>query len=141
MSAVSEVAVLAMDVKLGQHRHGGLAPAIMAIVERGVRQRPELAAGLRAEVELAFAEDYPPVRVSFADGGVLVEDGPSDAADLRVEGALSDLISLLVAPALGGVPNPMNARGRTAISLVAQGRVRVRGRLRLMRRILAVIRI
>ncbi len=128
-------------VQLGTLLDGGLAPAIMAIVERGVRRRPALAAGLRAEVELAMKEDYPPVRVLFTEHGVLVEDGPASAPDLRIEGELPDLVKLLVAPTLGGLPNPAAARGRAALGMVALRRVRVSGRLGLLRRWLAVVRI
>ena len=129
------------QVRLGALQERGLAPAIMAIVERGVRRRPALAISLRAEVELDFEEDYPPVRIVFGDRLVLVEDGPAKVPDLKIEGALPDLISLLVAPLLGGVPSPINPRGRAALGMVALGRVRIEGRLGLMRRVLAVIRI
>ncbi|MEA2159207.1 MAG: hypothetical protein QOD66_1587 [Solirubrobacteraceae bacterium] len=120
---------------------GGLAPAILAIVERGARRRPELAGKLQVEVELGVLGGYPPVRILFAGTTVLVEDGPGVAPDLRVEGELADLISLLVAPLAGGVPLPITARGRTALGMVATRRVRLRGRLGLLRRVLAVIRI
>jgi hypothetical protein len=120
---------------------GGLAPAILAIVERGARRRPELAGSLQVEVELAVHGGYPPVRVLFEGRSVLVEDGPAVDPDLRVEGELADLISLLVAPLAGGVPLPITARGRTALGMVATRRVRLRGRLGLLRRVLAVIRI
>lgn len=128
-------------VKLGALADGGLAPAIMAIVERGVRRRPALAHSIRAEVELLLEEDYPPVRIVFGDRLVLVEDRNAVAPDLRVRGSLPDLISLMVAPLLGGVPSPMNARGRAALGMVAVGRVRIEGRLGLMRRMLGVVRI
>jgi hypothetical protein len=129
------------DVRLGALMDGGLAPAILGIVDRGVRQRPEPARALRAEVELTIEDGYPPVRVVFAGADVLVEDGRGRAPDLRIKGALPDLISLLVAPAVGGLPNPMNARGRAALQLVASRKVRVEGRLSLMRRVLMVIRV
>jgi hypothetical protein len=128
-------------VRLGALAEGGVAPAIMAIVERGVRRRPVLASQLRAEVELALEEDYPPVRIVFGDRLVLVEDGHAIAPDLRVEGTLPDLISLMVAPLLAGVPSPIAARGRAALGKVAVGRVRIDGRVGLMRRLLGVIRI
>jgi hypothetical protein len=131
----------APEVRLGELLDGGLAPAILGIVDRGVRQRPEPARALRAEVELTIEDGYPPVRVVFAGNDVLVEDGHCDAPDLRIKGALPDLISLLVAPAVAGLPNPMNARGRAALGLVASNRVRVQGRLSLMRRVLSVIRV
>jgi hypothetical protein len=128
-------------VRLGTLMDGGLAPAILAIVERGTRRRPELARSLQVEVELAVHGGYPPVRVLFGGSTVLVEDGPATAPDLRVEGELADLISLLVAPLAGGVPLPITARGRTALGMVASRRIRLRGRLGLLRRVLAVIRI
>jgi hypothetical protein len=131
----------APHVRLGKLVQGGMAPAIMAIVERGVRRRPALARALRAEVELNLEEGYPPVRIVFGDRLVLVEDGEAVAPDIRIEGSLPDLISLMVTPLWGGVPNPINARGRAAIGMVALGRVRIEGRIGLMRRLLSVIRI
>jgi hypothetical protein len=133
--------VQAPQVRLGALADGGVAPAIMAIVERGVRRRPSLASGLQAEIELNLEEGYPPVRIVFGDRVVLVEDGPAVAADIRVKGSLPDLISLMVTPLWGGLPNPINARGRAALGMVALGRVRIEGRIGLMRRLISVIRI
>jgi hypothetical protein len=133
--------VRAPQVRLGALLEGGLAPAIMAIVERGVRRRPALASAIRAEIQLELEEPYPPVRIVFGERLVLVEDGPGIAPDLRVEGTLPDLISLMVTPLLGGIPNPINARGRAAIGMVVVGRVKVEGRLGLMRRLIRVIRV
>ena len=90
----------------------------MAIIERGVRRRPSLASGLHAEIELDLEEGYPPVRIVFGDRLVLVEDGPAVAPDIRVQGSLPDLISLMVTPLWGGLPNPINARGRAALGMV-----------------------
>jgi hypothetical protein len=128
-------------VRLGRLIQGGLAPAILAIVERGVRRSPQLAATLSGEVELAVDGSYPPVRIVFEPGMVLVEDGPAEAPALWVAGELGDLISLLVAPAVGGVPSPMTSRGRSALGLVASRRIRVRGRIALLRRLLSIMRI
>ena len=126
-------------VELGTLLEGGLAPAIFAIVDRGVTGRPHLAAGLQAEVELNLGVPYPNVRVLFGDPIVLVEDGPAAAPDLRISGELPDLVSLMVAPLIGGVPNPIDRRGRAALQMVAQGRIRVEGKLALLRRFLGVI--
>jgi hypothetical protein len=128
-------------VKLGDIREGGVAPAIMAIVDRGAAQRPELARDMQAEIELNIEERYPPVRIVFDNGAVLVEDGSAKAPDLRVTGTLPDLVSLMIAPLVGGVPNPMAAKGRAALGMVALRRVKVEGRLALLRRFLGVIRI
>ena len=131
----------APHVQLGTLAEGGLSPAIMAIVERGVRRHPARAARFRAEIELALSEECPPVRVVFAEGHVLVEDGQSVAPDVRVQGTLPDLVSLMVAPTVGGLPSPVQARGRAALGMVAGRRVRFRGRLGLAREFLLIIRI
>lgn len=120
---------------------GGLAPAIMAIVERGVNRRPDRARALEIEVELRMEDSYPPVRIVFGDGVVLVEDGPADAPALRISGALADLVALLVAPVMGGVPSPMDARGRAALGMFASRRVRIQGGLGPMRSFLGVVRL
>jgi hypothetical protein len=141
MTTEAPTRVHAPRVELGALEDGGLAPAIMAIIERGVRRRPALAHTLIAEVELAIAEPYPPVRIAFGEDLVLIEDGPATAPDLRITGSLGDLVSLMVAPLVRGVPSPINARGRAALTMVAQRRVRVDGRLALMRKFLQIIRV
>ncbi len=118
-----------------------MAPAIMAIVDRGVRRRPALSSELRAEIELDMGEHYPPVRIVFDEYTVLVEDGAAEAPDLRVRGQLPDLVSLMVAPLVRGLPNPIDRRGRAALGMVALRRVRVDGRLALLRRFLGVIQV
>jgi hypothetical protein len=135
------MSVQSPQVELGLLAEGGVAPAIMAIVDRGARCRPDLANSLRAEIELNIDEPYPPVRIVFGEDRVLVEDGSATQPDLRVTGTLPDLVSLMVASLVGGVPNPIAARGRAAIGLVALRRLRVEGRLTLMREFLAVIQI
>src|SRR5581483_2626549 len=128
-------------VRLGEFSEGSLAPVIFSIVERGVLHRPALASGLRAEVELATGEEFPPVRIVFEGSQVVVEDGPAVGPDLRVQGSLPDLISLMVAPLVGGLPSPVRTRGRAALGMVVLRRVRIEGRLGLMRRTLALIRV
>lgn len=113
----------------------------MAIVERGVARRPDQARALGIEVELRMEESYPPVRIAFGEESVLVEDGPALEPALQINGALSDLVALLVAPLLGGVPNPIDARGRAALGMVASRRVRIQGGLGLMRSFLGVVRL
>ena len=98
-------------VRLGTLADGGLAPAIMAIVERGVSRRPDRARALGIEVELRMEESYPPVRIVFGSDGVLVEDGPARAGAPDQRRAVRSG-ALLVAPLLGGVPSPIDARAR-----------------------------
>jgi hypothetical protein len=73
--------------------------------------------------------------------GPVMEGGLAPAPDLRVAGTLPDLVSLMVAPLVGGLPNPVAARGRAALGMVALRRVRVDGWLALLRRFLGVISI
>ncbi len=129
-------------VELGHLAEGGLAPAIAAIVERGVRRRPHRANRLALEVEVKVTGPYPATRVVFSPGHVLVEDGSGQSPTLRIEGALPDLVSLLSTPiAMGGLPNPITPRGRAALSKVATGKVRFEGPLAVRREILALLRI
>jgi hypothetical protein len=130
----------APPVKLGRLIEGGLAPAILAIVERGAHHRPRLARSLHGEIELAM-EDHPPVRIVCEGGAIVVEDGSEGSADLRVTGTLSDLTAMMAAPKIGGLPSPVNARGRAALAMVASRRVQIDGRLALLRRLLGVIRV
>jgi hypothetical protein len=127
-------------VKLGRVIEGGLAPAILAIVERGAHHRPRLARSLRGEIELAM-DDHPPVRIVGEDGTITVEDGSGGSPDLRVTGTLSDLTAMMAAPMIGGLPSPVNSRGRAALAMVASRRVQIDGRLALLRRLLGVIRV
>ncbi|HEY1522215.1 MAG TPA: hypothetical protein VGF70_04310 [Solirubrobacteraceae bacterium] len=129
------------EVRLGDLQTGGLAPAVMAIIDRGVRRRPDLARSLDVEVELAFREQHPPVRIRFGSDGVLVEDGPASAPDLRIEGQLGDHIALMVAPVVGGLPSVFDPRGRAALGMVVSRRVRIQGNLGLVRRFLGVIHV
>jgi hypothetical protein len=119
-----------------------LAPAFYAIIERGVRRRPSLAADLLLEVEIKVEGPYPPVRVEIGPRTVLVEDGAATDPQVRIEGGLTDLVSLLVAPVgIGGIPSVVRPAGRRAIGKLALGHVRVEGRLGLVRRLLALIHI
>ena len=129
------------QVRLGTYAEGGIAPAIMAIVERGVRRRPGLAAALRAEIELNIEGPYPPVRIVFGDRLVLVEDRAGVNPDLRVEAELADLVRLMATPLVGGIPNVFRGEGRKAIGKVVYRQVRVQGRIALMRKLLAIIRV
>jgi hypothetical protein len=138
---MSDALVRPPQVRLGTFVEGGIAPAIMAIVERGVRRRPGLAAAMRAEIELNIEGPYPPVRIVFGDRLVLVEDRPAVSADLRIDAALADLVSLMAIPLLSGVPNVFKAPGRKAIGKVVYRQVRVQGRIALMRKLLAIIRV
>jgi hypothetical protein len=129
------------ELRLGAMAAGGVAPAILAIVERGVRRHPDLARSLRMEVEIEMDEGYPPVRVVFAGDEILVEDGRALDPELWISGSLPDLVALMAAPQMGGVPSPLNPRGRAALGMVAKGRIRVQGPISVMRSFLMVIRV
>jgi hypothetical protein len=126
-------------VRLGATRPDGIAPAVLALVERGVRLRPRSVRGMRGEIELCFTEDIAPVTISFADGLVVVEDGPARRPALTVRAGLADFVGMTTAPTLGGVPNPAVRRGRAAIARVATRRVRMDGQRALGRRLLRLL--
>jgi hypothetical protein len=122
--------------RLGRLSPDGIAPAVLALVERGLERRPRAVDGLRGEVELRFVEGYAPVRLAFSDGEVVVEDGGVPEPDLVVTGSLPDIIHLAVVPSFGGVP-----RSWRAIGALATGKVRLDGERALGRRLLALLRL
>jgi hypothetical protein len=130
-----------VPVRLGALAAESIAPGIYALVERGVRRRPELARAMAGEVVLRFDEGYAPVRLVFAADGVLVEDGEGERPDCEVCASLPDLIALTVAPTVGGLPNPLAPRGRAALGRLATGRVQVIGSRMLGRKLLALLRV
>ena len=129
-------------VRLGRLAEGGLAPAILAIVERGVRRRPELAATVLAEVELRVDPGYPPVRVVFGADVVLVEDAPGRGA--RAPGARRaqrpDRTARRAGDRRGAAAVHSARAGRAGDGRLARGSG-CEGDRSLLRRLMAVIRI
>ncbi|WP_249009198.1 hypothetical protein [Conexibacter sp. DBS9H8] len=129
-------------VVLGDLGEGGLAPAIAAIVERGVQRRPDRANRLSLELEIRVLGPHPPTRVCFRAGEVLVEDGAAENPAVVLEGTLADLVAVIASPVtLAGLPSPATPRGRAALTKLATRRVRVEGPLWLRRELLALLRI
>jgi hypothetical protein len=126
-------------VTLGATAQNGIAASIYALVERGVSRHPHLAGEVRGEVELRFEEDFAPVRLSFSDRGVLVEDGSPPRSDLVITGRLPHIVALSTAPLMGGVPSLAARRGRAALAQVANRRVRIRGNRALGRKLLRLL--
>ena len=131
------------SVKLGHQAPNGVSAGLLALVERGAARRPRVARELRGRVEIRFDEDYAPVRLDFADGEVLVEDGNGRrwSSDLVIEGALPDVIQLATAPLVGGLPKPTDKRGRAALANVAVRRVRIEGSPLLARRVMKLLEV
>ncbi len=121
----------------------GVAPSILAMIERGIAREPGLAARMRGRVVFRFSEDFSPLRVSFRARTVVVEDGDLRKPDLVVAGSLPDIVHFAAVPTLGGrlhgVPDPREARGRIALSRLARGRVRLEGDNALARRLLRLL--
>jgi hypothetical protein len=122
--------------RLGRLDPDGIAPAVLALVERGLERRPRAVAGLQGEVELRFHEGYAPVRLAFTEAEVIVEDGGAADPDLVITGSLPDIIHLAVVPSFGGVP-----RSWRALGALATGRVRLEGERALGPRLLALLRL
>jgi hypothetical protein len=126
-------------VHLGETSPDGIAPAIYALIARGVEERPHIAARLRGRIEIRPEEAIDPIRLEFSDTGVLVEDGSWEAPDVLIEGRLPDIVHLTIAPSLGGIPNPAMRAGRTAFGHITRRRVRITGRRQLGRRLLQLM--
>jgi hypothetical protein len=126
-------------LRLGAVADDGIAASIYALVERGIHRRPALARQIHGEIELRFDEELAPVRLVFEPDVVTVEDGPARRPDLVISGRLPHVVALATAPLLGGVPNPINRRGRAALARVANRRVRVVGNRALGRKLLRLL--
>lgn len=129
----------APQVKLGQTAADGIAPSMFALLERGVERRPDLAMRLRGNVAIRFREDIAPVRITFGDHEIRVEDGDFRAPDLAVFGSLPHVVQLTITPMRLGIPDFRDSRGRAALIRVAFGRVRLSGDLVLSRRMLEMM--
>jgi hypothetical protein len=118
---------------------------VFAIVERGVLLRPELAQGLRCRAELRLTDGYPPVRVTFSEATILVEDvpvGEPGTLDVVVEGVLAEIVAIMATPTLpGGVPKLTHPHGRSTVVTIVAGRVRLRGNLLRARELARLLRI
>jgi hypothetical protein len=131
-------------VRLGHVAPNGIAPSVLALVERGAQRRPAHARAMKGTVEIRFDEDYAAVRLSFGGREVLVEDAAEDGGfdpDLVVRGSLPEVVQLAAAPQLGGLPKLTDKRGRRALVGVARGRVKFEGSQRLGRRLLRLVQI
>ena len=123
-------------MNLGSVASGTVAPAIAAVVERGVRLRPELA-GEPGRIRLRFREGWPSVLIVLGER-VIVCDDETSPVDVEIEATLPDLVALLNTPLTVGVPNPIRRDGRAALSLL-RGRVQIDGIRTTARRLLQLL--
>lgn len=126
-------------IRLGATSTEGVAPTLYALLERGVRRRPQLAEEMDGRVDLHFVEEIAPVRMAFCGDEITVEDGEWDDADLRVSGRLPHIVHLTTTPKLGGMPNPARAGGRTALARLSRGEIRLSGDRALGRKLLRLL--
>lgn len=131
------------EVKLGQTVSNGIAPSMFALIDRGVTRRPEIARALRGKVVIRFREQIAPVRISFGQRVIRVEDGDVRSPDVTVTGSLPHVVQLTVTPMgrMGrlGIPDLRDSRGRAALLRVAFRRVRIGGDLGLALRVLEMM--
>jgi hypothetical protein len=104
-----------------------------------VDRRPGLARQMHGLVELRFAEEIEPVRLSFDGESVLVEDGTWDSPTLVITGRLPYIVHLATSPTVAGIPNPASRTGRAALARITRGRVRVEGDRALARKLLRLL--
>ena len=115
------------EVRLGKTDPNGVSPSMYGLLERGVMLRPEVAGEIRGRVVFRFTDSLAPLRVTFADDHMTVEDGDLHDPDLTIVGTLPDVIHFVATPLVGGIPNPARIRGLVAIARVARRRVRIEG--------------
>jgi hypothetical protein len=125
-----------ITVNLGSVAPGSVAPAIRAIVERGVQRRPDLAAE-PGRIRLRFKEGWPAVLIVLGDR-VIVCDNEEAPVDVEIAATLPDLVTLISTPLAAGVPNPMKREGRAALGLL-RGRVEIDGIRATARRLLQLL--
>jgi hypothetical protein len=126
-------------LRLGATTEDGIAPTLFALLERGMRRRPQVARQMRGLIELRFSENIAPTRISFEGDEVVVEDGGWEAPDLIVAGRLPHIVHLTTTPMLAGVPNPARRHGRTTLVRLSRGHVVVDGDRGLGRRLLQLL--
>jgi hypothetical protein len=111
----------------------------LALIERGLEQRPAVAAGLRGRAVFRFAEEIEPLRITFRARSVVVEDGDLRKPDLVIAGRMADIVNLTTAPHWRGLPKPLTRTGRAALRSVTRGQVKVAGNRGLARGILRLL--
>jgi hypothetical protein len=116
-----------------------VAPALYALLARGIERHPEVAGPMRGRVVFRFREEISPVRITFRARVVVIEDGDSRRPNVAIEGTMPDIVHFATAPLFRGLPNPVVSRGRRAISRFASRRVRIRGDALLARRLLQLL--
>jgi hypothetical protein len=126
-------------VRLGRTRANGLAPSLLALLERGAQMHPVIASQVRGKVVFRYHEGYAPTRVSFGPRAIVVEDGNVRKPDVVIAGTLPDIVHVASAPQVGGMPSPHSLRGLIALARVARGRVQVEGDRTLARRLLRLL--
>ena len=129
----------APGLRLGSTGEDGIAPTIYALLDRGMRRRPEVAREMRGLVELRWDEDIVPVRIAFEADEVVVEDGSWEMPDLVIAGRLPHIVHLTTTPTLAGVPNPARAHGRAALGRLRRRDVRIEGDRALGRKLLQLL--
>jgi hypothetical protein len=124
---VSGVRTREPALRLGDTTDDGIAPTLFALLERGIRRRPEVARAMLGLVELRFTEDIDSVRISFEGDAVVVEDGEWEDPDLVVSGRLPHVVHLTTTPMVAGIPNPATRHGRTTLGRLRRRHVTVEG--------------
>ena len=118
------------SVKLGNQAPNGISASMYGLIDRGLAKRPRVARVIRGTVEFRFEEDFATVRVTFGDGGVLVEDVKrARKADLVIRGTLPHVVQLTSAPIT------------RAVARVAGGKVKIEGSPLLARRLMKLLEI
>jgi hypothetical protein len=121
-----------VTVTYADHQPNGLASMLGGLLEANLRASPERAELLRlSTVQLIATDAEVSTCLRISPSGVEVaNDRPSARVDLSVRASSSDLIALSAMPLRFGLPDPLRREGRSIISKLFRGRIRVTGLMR-----------
>jgi hypothetical protein len=109
----------------------GLATILGELIKQNLTRDPDRARLLYPCIATINAVDAGVgVILRISKQGVVLADGAAPRAHLRITGASGDLIAMLAAPLLVGLPDPFTHEGRAVITAVLTRRVLVGGLLR-----------
>jgi hypothetical protein len=110
---------------------GGLASMLGGLIEQNLARDPARRRLLRPAVYSIEAPDAGVAVTLHVDpAGVRVAEGPDPAASVHVRADAARLLAIAGAPLRFGFPDPLTGAGRSILTDILRGKVRIRGLLR-----------
>ena len=121
-----------MTVRFADAEPNGLADLVGRLIEANLERRPERKDLLSPSVvELVATDADTAATIVLSAGEIEISNAPgSRTPHLRVVAGADDLLELSTTPLRFGLPDALDARGRSILRRIVTGRVRVSGVLR-----------